>query len=125
MKQKIRISLITAAVLLLTISICSAAFVVRKGGRVYIEDRKGELWDVTEAKKRGFKPHRFEYGLGKDAIAPLGDEDLKDEKYTKSSRSKVLGVTVDKESHAYSIERLVYHEIANTTISGKAIAAGY
>lgn len=124
MKQKIRISFITSVILLFTISICSA-FVVRKGDRVYIKDRKGELWDLTEAKKRGFKPHRFEYGLGKDVITPLGDEDLKDEQYTKSSRSKVLGVAVDNESHAYSIERLVRHEIANTTISGKAIAAGY
>ena len=63
--------------------------------------------------------------VGPDVITPLGDEDLKEEKFTKSSRSKVLGVAVENESHAYSIERLVYHEIANTTISGKAIAAGY
>lgn len=33
-------------------------------------------WDIIEAKNRGFKPHRFEYGLGKDVITPLGDEDL-------------------------------------------------
>ncbi len=35
----------------------------------------------------------------------------------------VLGVTVDGESHAYSLWQLDAHEIVNDTISGTAIAA--
>jgi hypothetical protein len=103
----------------------SAASVIKKGGRIYIEDRTGYKWDITEAQKRGFKPHRFNYGLGKDAFTPLQDEDLSDDQLPRRSKTKIIGISVGDESHAYSINRLVHHEIANTTISGDAIAVGY
>lgn len=125
MKNMLSVTMITSVMLLFTISISCAASLVRQGSRVYIKDRAGELWDVTETQKRGFKPNRFQYGLGKSAIIPLGDKDLKDEQFSKTSKDEILGISVDNESHAYSIARLSYHEIANTTIAGNAIAAGY
>ncbi|MBT8334638.1 MAG: DUF3179 domain-containing protein [Deltaproteobacteria bacterium] len=58
-------------------------------------------------------------------MTPLGDKDLKSKQFSKTSKKGVLGISVDNESHAYSIERLSYHEIANTNIAGNAIAAAY
>ena len=125
MKNIISVTLITSALLFFTISICAAASVVTSGKKTYIKDRTGELWDITEARKQGFKPNKFKYGLGKSAFTPLADKDLKDVQFSKTSRTKILGIAVGNESHAYSIKRLSYHEIANTTIAGKPIAAAY
>ena len=102
-----------------------SAFVVKKGNRVYIEDRTGKRWDVTEAQKRGFKPDNFNFGIGKDAFTPLQDRDLSIAQFPGNSRQDIIGIAAGGESHAYSIERLVHHEVANTTIAGSPIAVGY
>lgn len=125
MRKALSVTILTGAIMLFNICYSIAATVYSEGHRIYIEDRTGELWDVTEAKERGFKPQKFKYGLGKSAIKPLGDKDLGNEQFSERSDEKVLGISVGNESHAYSIERLSYHEIANTTIAGKKIAAGY
>ena len=95
------------------------------GEKVYIRDRTGEQWDITDAVENGFKARRFNFGLGKSAIPPLSDADLGHQKYTGSDDSSILGVSVGKESHAYPIGKLAVHEIANTTIGGNKIAAAY
>ena len=125
MKFKTIITIGIITFLGLGIAISASAFVVKRGDRVYIEDRTGKRWDFTEAQKRGFKPDNFNFGLGKDAFTPLQDEDLSTEQFPSSSRHKIIGVAADGESHAYSIDRLVHHEIANTTIAGSPIAVGY
>lgn len=102
-----------------------AAWVVRGDGRVYIEDRTGERWDVTEAEQAGFIPNKFQYGIGKNAFTPLADEDFADDHSAVSSRHRIIGVSIEGEAHAYSVNRLRRHEIANTTIAGKPIVAGY
>lgn len=102
-----------------------AAWVVRENNRVYIEDRTGERWDVTEAEKAGFIPGRFQYGIGKDAFTPLNDNDFTENPTAASSRDRIIGIAIEGEAHAYSVKRLRRHEIANTTIAGKPIAAGY
>lgn len=125
MKVSTIITIVTITLLTLGIAGSTSAFVVKRGDRVSIEDRTGKRWDVTEAQKRGFKPDNFNFGLGKDAFTPLQDKDLSTEQFPRSSRHKIIGVAADGESHAYSIERLVHHEIANTTIAGSPIAVGY
>lgn len=102
-----------------------SAWVETQGGRVFIVDRTGEQWDVTEAKKLGFIPQWFQYGVGKNAFTPLGDEDLGEGGLSGVSGKRVIGVEVEGGAHAYSVRKLSRHEIANTTIAGKPIAAGY
>lgn len=111
--------------LVLAVGTSMAAWVVTKGDRVYIEDRTGERWDVTQAKSLGFVPQRFQYGIGKNAFTPLGDDDFGTEGVDSFFSSRVIGVAGENEAHAYAIDRLRYHEIANTTIEGRSIAVGY
>jgi hypothetical protein len=42
---------------------------------VYLVDRHGERWDITQAKSIGFEPGRFEFGIGRNAFRPLSDND--------------------------------------------------
>jgi hypothetical protein len=118
-------TLITIIVLLVTTTPGISASVKTRGDKIYIIDRTGERWDVTDAAKRGFRPDKFQYGIGKTAFTPLKNEDLTDEQLPKSSRARIIGINIGEDSHAYSIKRLRNHEIANTTIADKAIAVGY
>ena len=40
-------------------------------GKTYIMDRTGERWDVTQAESIGFRPDRFQYGIGRNTISQL------------------------------------------------------
>ena len=102
-----------------------AAFVIRKGQKVYIEDQDGERWDVTQAKSLGFRPERFQYGIGRNAFTPLDDSSLSNDDSTFLRNPRVIGITDGTEARAYAIPKLRYHEIANTRIGTKPVAAGY
>ena len=123
--KKLLSALSTIIVLLVTTSPGNTASVVTRGDNIYITDRTGERWDVTDAAKRGFRPDKFQYGIGKTAFTPLDNEDLTDKQLPKTSGTRIIGINIGEDSHAYSIQRLRHHEIANTTIDGKAIAVGY
>jgi len=100
--------------------------VVKKtGDRVAIVDRWGEHWDVTQAESIGFKPERFQYGIGRNAIKPLNDTHLTDQQQDTIEHLRIIGVKEGDHAQAYSVPRLVRHEIANTTIGSKPIAVGY
>jgi hypothetical protein len=102
-----------------------AALVIRKGKKAYIEDQDGERWDVTQAKSLGFKPERFQYGIGRNAFTPLDDSNLSDDNSAVLRNPRVIGITDGTEARAYAIPKLRYHEIANTRIGTKPVAAGY
>ena len=125
MRAIVRLIAVLVASVTAILTLAEAATVIEQDGRVYIVDRAGELWDVTEAQERGFKPQGFEYGLGKSVIVPLGEDDLGDEHFSAASKKWVLGIALEEEAHAYSINRLSYHEVANTKIGDSAIAASY
>ena len=99
--------------------------VLREADKIYIVDRTGERWDVTQAKSIGFDPHRFQYGIGREAFTPLDESYLSDDTFFVSRGLRVIGVTGGTEAHAYSVPKLRRHEIANTTIDSKPIAVGY
>ena len=99
--------------------------VLREADKIYIVDQTGERWDVTQAKSIGFDPHRFQYGIGREAFTPLDESYLSDDTFFVSSGLRVIGVTIGTEAHAYSVPKLRRHEIANTTIDSKPIAVGY
>lgn len=95
------------------------------GNRVVIIDRWGEHWDVTQARSIGFKPERFQYGIGRNAFETLDDTHLSAPGTDVSKRLRVIGVREGDQAQAYSVRRMVRHEIANTTIGSKPIAVGY
>lgn len=99
--------------------------VLREADKIYIVDRTGERWDVTQAKSIGFDPHRFQYGIGREAFTPLDESYLSDDTFFVSRGLRVIGVTGGTEAHAYSVPKLRRHEIANTTIDSRPIAVGY
>ena len=107
------------------VSISSAAYVIKKGGKTYIQDQRGERWDVTQAKTLGFKPGSFQYGIGKNAFTPLDDSYLSDGSSEKFQNPRVIGIADGREARAYSVPKLRYHEIANTQINDKKVAVGY
>jgi hypothetical protein len=114
-----------ATAIFLALAVPGHSFVVREDGKTYIVDRLGERWDVTQAETLGFKPERFQYGIGRDAFTPLDDSLLRDDPGLIFSNLRVIGVTEGDEAHAYSVPRLTRHEIANSRIGGRHIAVGY
>lgn len=112
-------------VALIFVSISSAAFVLRKEGKTYIEDQKGERWEVTQAEALGFRPELFQYGIGKNAFTPLDDSYLSDGSSSIFQNPRIIGIADGTEARAYSIPKLRYHEIANTQINDKKVAVAY
>ena len=99
--------------------------VIHDGDSTYIVDRHGERWDVTQARSIGFMPERFQHGIGRNAFTPLDDSSLKDQSPTVSKSLRVIGISDGKEARAYSVPRLYRHEVANSSIGDKPIAAAY
>ncbi len=99
--------------------------VIHDGNRTYIVDRHGERWDVTQARSIGFMPERFQHGIGRNAFTPLDDTDLKDKHSGVSKSLRVIGIFDGQQANAYSVPRLWRHEVANSSIGEKPIAAAY
>ena len=125
MKTNILSILIIICMIFFMSSVATSAFVIQKGGKTYIQDRTGELWDVTQAISLGFKPEHFQYGIGKTAFTPLDDSHLSDGRSSNIRNQRVIGIANDVEARAYSVPKLRYHEIANTQIGEKKVAVGY
>ena len=99
--------------------------VIREKDKIFIVDRLGERWEVTQAESIGFKPEGFQYGLGKHAFTPLDDSYMSDDIDGVSQKLRIIGVSEDSEAKAYPITRLMAHEIANSSIGSKPIAVGF
>jgi hypothetical protein len=114
---------------LLIIGYCASASafptVKEQNNRIYIQDRPGEKWDVTEAVSIGFDPDKFQYGIGRYAFTPLDDTRLTTDDAFVSLSLRVIGVAGGDEARAYSVPKLSRHEIANSTIADVPIAVGY
>ena len=100
-------------------------FVQHERGKVFIVDQTGVRWDVTQAKTLGFRPEKFQYGIGKTAFTPLDDSHIKHQPDVPGKNPRVIGIENESETHAYSVDRLRYHEIANIHLGGKSITAAY
>ena len=99
--------------------------VIHEMGRSYIVDLHGERWDVTQAQSIGFIPERFHHGIGRNAFTPLDDSNFRDDNRTISKSLRIIGISDGKDAHAYSINRLWRHEIANSHIGNQPISAAY
>ena len=109
----------------LAVAFNAGAFVVRDGDSVYIVDRMGERWDVSQAMSIGFDPRGFQYGIGRDSIRPLDGSSLDDSVIGVDSQTRVIGVENGPDAHAYVVRKLIRHEIANTHLGEIPIAAAY
>ena len=99
--------------------------VIREADNVFIVDRTGERWNVTQAESLGFKADGFQYGIGRNAFTPLNDSHLSGKSPALPPNLRIIGIADDSQAQAYSVSRLSRHEIANTSISSKEIAVGY
>ena len=127
MPRKILLIFILVFALFAAIGSLAGAFskVIHDGDSTYIVDRHGERWDVTQARSIGFMPERFQHGIGRNAFTPLNDSSLKDQSPKVSKSLRVIGISDGKEARAYSVPRLYRHEVANSSIGDKQIAAAY
>ena len=101
------------------------AIVLQAGDKVYIVDRTGERWDITQAVSIGFNPRGFQFGIGRDSIRPLDASSLDDNVVAVDSQARVIGVNKGPDAHAYVVRTLTRHEIANTHLGEVPIAAAY
>jgi hypothetical protein len=123
-KDKISVVTILFFLLVVTISV-SFAGVIQKNGKVFLRDRRGESWDISQAVSIGFDPYSFEFGLGKNAFKPLDDSHLRNASNTVPQRLRIIGVTGESGSKAFSVKKLGGHEIANSFVDDAPIAAAY
>lgn len=123
-KQMTRILLLLLSVMFVLVA-TSLAGVIKKDGKIYISDRRGERWEITQAVSIGFDPAGFEFGLGRNAFSPLDDNGLQDATDSISGRLRILGVPGETESKAFAVGKLRGHEIANSSIDDQPIAAAY
>ena len=103
----------------------AASAVLKEDGQTFLVDRTGESWDITQAVSIGFDPDYFEFGIGRHAFDPLDDTDWEPDAKQNGSGMRVIGVARDGDAHAYSVNKLRYHETANTFLGSQAIVAGY
>jgi len=125
MNQKAVTSAILFTAALLILIPRSHALVLRQGDSIFLIDRRGDQWDITQAVSIGFRPEGFRYGIGKNAFTPLEDNDLSTDTDSIAPGARVIGIDNGEDAHAYSVSRLYSHEIANTTLGNDPIAAGY
>jgi len=109
----------------LVFSHSAEARVEKKGDKTYIVDRTGEKWDITQAVSIGFDPRKFEFGIGRNAFEPLDESDWQSDSDNSPSNLRIIGVARIRDAHAYSVNRLRYHETANTFLGDEAVVAGY
>ena len=103
----------------------ASSAVINQDKKIYIVDRTGERWDVTQAVTLGFDPEGFKFGLGRNAFTPLDDTLLTDETSEVSKNTRVIGVTDGSRAQAYTIGRLFSHEVANSNLGSEPVAVSY
>ena len=123
-------NLIIAKIILLGLILAialSQAFsrVIEEQGKTYIVDYHGERWDVTQAVSIGFEPHRFQHGIGRNAFTPLDDSQFSRDNVGVQRNERVIGITEGEHANAYSVSKLWRHEVANSFIGDRPIAAAY
>ncbi|MGD8944215.1 MAG: DUF3179 domain-containing (seleno)protein, partial [Desulfobacterales bacterium] len=96
--------------------------VIEENGKTYIVDRLGERWDITQAVSIGFKPDRFQHGIGRHAFTPLDDSQFSADNDRVRRNERIIGIAQGDHANAYSVSKLWRHEVANSHIGEKPIA---
>ena len=112
--------------LILAIALSQAfSRVIEENDNTYIVDRHGERWDVTQAVSIGFEPHRFQHGIGRDAFTPLDDSQFSRDNAGVRRDERVIGIAEGQHANAYAVSKLWRHEVANSFVGDRPIAAAY
>jgi hypothetical protein len=126
MLRKIIIVKIILLGLILGIALSQAfSKVIVEKGKTYIVDWHGERWDVTQALSIGFEPHRFQHGIGRNAFTPLDDSQFSRDNAGVRRNERVIGIAEGERANAYAVSKLWRHEVANSFIGDRPIAAAY
>lgn len=127
MRSWIRLFGTLAALIIFSLGNAQMAWssVLHEGEHVFLVDRTGERWEITQAVSIGFHPRGFQFGIGRDAIRPLDESNLAARAPQLAESTRVIGVTNGPEAHAYVVRKLTRHEIANTALGDVPIAAAY
>ena len=99
--------------------------VIEEKGKTYIVDWHGERWEINQALSSGFKPHRFQHGIGRNAFTPLDDSNFSKDNTDVKRNTRVIGIAEGDHANAYAISKLWRHEVANSFIGEKPITAAY
>ena len=112
--------------LILAITLSQAfSRVIEEKGNTYIVDRHGERWDVTQAVSIGFEAHRFQHGIGRDAFTPLDDSQFSRDNAGVRRDERIIGIAEGQHANAYAVSKLWRHEVANSFVGDRPIAAAY
>lgn len=126
MFRKVIIAKIILLGLILVVALSQAfSRVIEEKGKTYIVDWHGERWDITQAVSIGFEPHRFQHGIGRNAFTPLDDSQFSKDNSGVRLNERVIGITEGEHANAYSVSKLWRHEVANSFIGDRPIAAAY
>lgn len=104
--------------------------VIRENGKVFIVDRVGQEWDVTNAEQKyDMKADEFQFGIGKTAIRPISDPQFihsgissfpgADETFL------VMGVSINGDNRAYPIDVMSRHEVVTEKFGDAHLAVAY
>jgi hypothetical protein len=118
-------TLLFVFLLLVAVDQHAEAAVFKEDNKIFLMDRTGERWDITQAVSMGFNPDRFEFGIGRDAFYPLDETHWKAGSKQGDSKMRIIGIAGDGHAHAYSVNTLRHHETANTFLDSDAIVAAY
>ncbi len=97
---------------------------------IFIVDATGKKWEIGHAVRQyGFEPGKFQFGLGPNAIPPIlepimiwpGQLGYPDN----GSTFLVLGISLEEDARAYSIERLSFSEVADEKFGDVHVAVAY
>ena len=126
MFRKIIILQIIVSGLILAIALSQAfSRVIEENGKTFIVDLHGERWDISQAVTIGFKAHRFQHGIGRNAFTPLDDSHISTDNAGVRRNERVIGISEGESANAYSISKLWRHEVANSFVGEKPITAAY
>lgn len=97
---------------------------------IFIVDATGKKWEIGHAVRQyGFKPGKFQFGLGPNAIPPILEPKMiwpgQPGYPHASSTFLVLGTSLEEDARAYSIQRLSFNEVANDKFGDVHVAVAY
>lgn len=98
--------------------------------RIFIVDKTGKQWDITHAvSKYGFDKHKFQFGLGPNAIPPIlkpefirpGENGYPDQ----SDGFLMMGVNLEEDARAYPLSIMSSHEVVDDRFEETFVAVAY
>lgn len=97
---------------------------------IFIVDATGKKWEIGHAVRQyGFEPVKFQFGLGPNAIPPILDPQMiwpgQPGYPDDGSTFLVLGISLEEDARAYSIQRLSSSEVADEKFGDVHVAVAY